>query len=425
MKQLVMAGAVAALMTTGAVAQTAVPSLPPGSGSSPSSGAPGAANPAFPGTYPATPGASPVLPTGTTAAPHLAPRPGCPANPGAIGTARTIAVDPTAYQRIGRMQYPMTLPLRPMEVVLTFDDGPLPPYTNRILETLDQHCVKAMFFLVGRMARGFPDMVKRIAREGHTIANHSQNHPLIFPKLTRERGLAEILDGEAAIVNALGDVGTMAPFWRFPGLGRTTAYETFLARRGQMVWSAEVVGDDWLGISGDEVFRRTLSRIEARRGGVVLLHDIQPSTVIALPMLLTALKQRGYSVVHVVAARPGAPALSEVAPGMPVPVVPTVPLADGTPAPVATPATAPATDPMRTPWPRLPDSPPAAGTSPPMPAPVPPAPRAFGLPPAGGVAGITAIAPVAPAPAPATTTAPTALVPTRLLAPEATPRPAR
>src|SRR5262245_47377182 len=101
----------------------------------------------------------------------------CPGHPGAIGTSRVIVVDPTEHARIGTMQYRETLPLADKEVVLTFDDGPLPPYTNRVLETLAAECAKATFFLVGRQSRSFPDMVRRIYNEGHTIATHSQNHP--------------------------------------------------------------------------------------------------------------------------------------------------------------------------------------------------------------------------------------------------------
>src|SRR6187200_2565224 len=82
----------------------------------------------------------------------------CGGRPGALGVSRTIVVDPAEHGRIGTMNYAETLPLVDKEVVLTFDDGPLPPYTNRILDVLAEHCVKANYFLVGRMARGYPDL---------------------------------------------------------------------------------------------------------------------------------------------------------------------------------------------------------------------------------------------------------------------------
>src|SRR5215813_8288045 len=80
----------------------------------------------------------------------------CPGHPDALGTSRVLVVDPVEHPRIGSMQYHETLPLADHEVVLTFDDGPLPPYSTRILETLASECVKATFFMVGRMAQGYP-----------------------------------------------------------------------------------------------------------------------------------------------------------------------------------------------------------------------------------------------------------------------------
>jgi hypothetical protein len=96
----------------------------------------------------------------------------CP--PGALGVSRTIVVDPNEHPRVGSMQYPETLPLNDHEVVLTFDDGPLPRYTNGVLETLASECVKATFFMVGQMARAYPWMVRRVYDEGHTVANLSR-----------------------------------------------------------------------------------------------------------------------------------------------------------------------------------------------------------------------------------------------------------
>ena len=127
----------------------------------------------------------------------------CPA--GALGVSRTIVVDPSEHVRLGSMQYGESLPLKDREVVLTFDDGPLPPYTNRILDTLASECVKATFFMVGRMARGYPSLVRRAYDEGHTIANHSQNHPFTFHKMTVEHASQEIEDGFTSLRTVLGE----------------------------------------------------------------------------------------------------------------------------------------------------------------------------------------------------------------------------
>jgi len=110
----------------------------------------------------------------------------CPRNPNALGTSRVIVVDPVEHPRVGTLQYQETLPLNDHEVVLTFDDGPLAPYTTRILDTLASNCAKAAFFIVGRMANSSPDLVRRAYREGHTIGTHTENHPLNIASLRIE-----------------------------------------------------------------------------------------------------------------------------------------------------------------------------------------------------------------------------------------------
>ncbi|HXQ84077.1 MAG TPA: polysaccharide deacetylase family protein, partial [Xanthobacteraceae bacterium] len=103
--------------------------------------------------------------------------PVCPGNPNALGTSRVLAIDPADYPRLGRMQYPNSLPLADKEVVITFDDGPLPLYSNQILDILASECVKVTYFLVGSMARAYPAVVRRMFLEGHTIGTHSEDHP--------------------------------------------------------------------------------------------------------------------------------------------------------------------------------------------------------------------------------------------------------
>jgi peptidoglycan-N-acetylglucosamine deacetylase len=231
-----------------------------------------------------------------------AARADCPDNPGALGTSRTIAVDPAEHPFLGAFHYRESLPLNDREVVLTFDDGPLPPYTNRVLDILAAECVKATFFLVGRMARAYPQLVKRTHHDGHTLANHSQNHPFTFHKMPIEQARQEIEDGFASIRAALGDAEGVTSFFRIPGLLRQDAVEEYLSARGYMTWSVDVLADDWRRISADEVVHRALSRLESRGKGILLLHDIQPATVLALPILLRELKERGYKIVHVVEA---------------------------------------------------------------------------------------------------------------------------
>src|SRR5215470_4957664 len=220
----------------------------------------------------------------------------CP--PGALGVSRTIVVDPSAHARLGSMQYTESLPLKDHEVVLTFDDGPLPPYTTRVLDTLASECVKATFFLVGRMARGYPAVVRRIYEEGHTIANHSQTHPFTFHKMSVDQAAREIEDGYASLREVLGDANAVSPFFRIPGLLRQNSVEQYLAAHNYMTWSVDFLADDWTHINAQEITRRAIARIEAQGKGILLLHDIQPATALALPVILKELKARGFKIVH-------------------------------------------------------------------------------------------------------------------------------
>jgi len=229
----------------------------------------------------------------------------CP--PDALGTSRTIVVDPTEHVRLGAHQYRESLPLQDREVVLTFDDGPLPPYTTRILDLLASECVKATFFMVGRMVRGYPSLVRRAYNEGHTIANHSQNHPFTFHKMTVEHASQEIEDGFTSLRTVLGDPNAVAPFFRIPGLLRQEPVERYLTSHGYMTWSVDFLADDWTHIRAEEIARRAIDRLEAKGRGIMLLHDIQPATALALPTILRELKARGFKVVHVQPATPDRP----------------------------------------------------------------------------------------------------------------------
>ena len=227
----------------------------------------------------------------------------CPGHPDALGTSRVLAVDPAEYPRIGRMQYPDSLPLNDKEVVLTFDDGPLPPYSNQILDILAAQCVKATYFLVGEMARAYPAMVRRIYEEGHTIGTHSEDHPTRFGQLPIEKMRQEIDWGISDVSAALGDPKYLAPFFRIPGLARSDVVESELAARGLIVFSSDTVADDWHHrIGAKQIIAAGMRRLEASGKGILLLHDIHPKTVAALPGLLKELKDKGFHIVQLVPA---------------------------------------------------------------------------------------------------------------------------
>jgi len=241
----------------------------------------------------------------------------CASNPDALGTSRVVALSFDQLSQVGSMQYKGILPLRDHEVVLTFDDGPLPPYTNVILDALASQCVKATYFLVGQMARSYPYLVRRLYNAGHTVGTHSLDHPLNFERLALARVKLEVEGGIAQIDAAIGDARAVAPFFRIPGFKRSNAVDNYLKSRALVNWSADIVADDWFkGITPQQIVQRAMQRLEAKGRGILLLHDIHPATAMALPALLKALKERGYQVVHVIPAR----AMPKSVPNLPAPV---------------------------------------------------------------------------------------------------------
>jgi peptidoglycan/xylan/chitin deacetylase (PgdA/CDA1 family) len=120
----------------------------------------------------------------------------------ALGTSRVLAVDAATTPRVGLKSFPQTLPLDDHEVVLTFDDGPWPATDQKILAALAHECVRATFFLIGKPASEHPELVRRIAAQGHTLAHHTwTHHNLKYMK--PEAAIGEIDKGIAAVETAL------------------------------------------------------------------------------------------------------------------------------------------------------------------------------------------------------------------------------
>jgi peptidoglycan/xylan/chitin deacetylase (PgdA/CDA1 family) len=223
----------------------------------------------------------------------------------ALGTSRVLAVDPAAMPRAGRKQFLATLPLGPREVVLTFDDGPWPGTTPRVLDALRSECVKATFFVLGRNAVAYPDILRRELAEGHTVAHHTWSHPLLN-RIAASAAEAEIDRGIAAVDGVLyGKRASqpVTPFFRFPGFASSPALLDHLARRHIVVFGADLWASDWDPMSPDVELRLVLHRLEQARGGIVLFHDTKRQTAAMLPALLWALKARGFRVVHAVPQR--------------------------------------------------------------------------------------------------------------------------
>ncbi len=223
---------------------------------------------------------------------------GCGAPTSNLGVSRIVEIDTSGGPLFGDITKFAKEErfLAPREVVLTFDDGPMPWITKSILDTLDRYCAKATFFSVGRMALAYPATVRDVLARGHTLGGHTHTHPLNIARLKSERSIDEIERGFAAIALAAGQ--PIAPFFRFPGLSDSPGLLDHLQKRGIASFTVDVVSDDSFINDAGRLARQTLARIEAKQGGIVLFHDIKASTAKALPVILGELRARGYKIVH-------------------------------------------------------------------------------------------------------------------------------
>ena len=225
-------------------------------------------------------------------------------DPTKLGVARTIAIDPATGPVIGQMTK-LTHEhwfLAPKEVILTFDDGPLPWITRSILATLARHCTRATFFSVGKMALAYPVVLREELAQGHTVGTHTWSHPLNLKRLKPAAAEEEMERGFAAVSAAAGQ--PIAAMFRFPGLSDSPAMVAHLAERHVATVTVDVVSNDSFINDPARLTRETLAKIDASRGGIILFHDIKATTAKALPGILDALAARGYSVVHMVSTQP-------------------------------------------------------------------------------------------------------------------------
>jgi peptidoglycan/xylan/chitin deacetylase (PgdA/CDA1 family) len=232
----------------------------------------------------------------------------CPGNPDALGTERVLNVDDASTPRLGRKQFPNTLPLQRKELVLTFDDGPWPGTTPKILDALKHECVHATFFLLGRNVEAHPEIARRELAEGHSLGHHTFSHPLLA-RLAPAKAEAEINRGiseDELVLHGRRRSEPTTPFFRFPGFAANRALLDRLQARHIVVFGADVWASDWLPMGPAQELQLILARIERLGSGIVLFHDTKAQTARMLPALLREFKRRGYRIVHVVpAANPG------------------------------------------------------------------------------------------------------------------------
>jgi peptidoglycan/xylan/chitin deacetylase (PgdA/CDA1 family) len=260
-----------------------------------------------------------ATPPPTTSAEATDTRNTCAGRADVLGTSRTIAIGAPNGLEVGLKTYPQTLKLADHEVVLTFDDGPLPATTGKILDALRDQCVRATFFLVGRNAEANPQVVRREIREQHTVAHHTWSHPSITLRgLSDAAARLEISKGIAADERAAyGEAAALAsphvPFFRFPGFADTKPLLSWLGPQKIAVFGADLWASDWLEMTPEAELNLIMSRLDAAGRGIILFHDTRPSTAAMMPAFLRELKARHYRVVHIEPG-PTAPELEHAPP---------------------------------------------------------------------------------------------------------------
>jgi hypothetical protein len=147
------------------------------------------------------------------------------------------------------------------------------------------------------MAVADPEMVREVSSRGHTVAAHTWSHAKL-QGLPADKAKEEIELGFSAVAQALD--APMAPFFRFPYLRPSAASMAYLKTRNVASFTIDVDSRDFRTRDADAVRKAVLTQLAGARKGIILFHDIQPSTARALPGLLTDMKERGFRVVHLV-----------------------------------------------------------------------------------------------------------------------------
>lgn len=225
------------------------------------------------------------------------------ANPNALGVSRVVEIDTTGGPGFGSEQFKTYDFLQPGEIVLTFDDGPWPGNTPAVLKALRDQCTKGLFFPIGEHALWHPALLRDVAAAGHTIGAHTWSHANLG-KLDPAAAKDEIEKGFSAVHAALQD--SPSPFFRFPGLRYTPEEITYLGGRNIATFSADLDSNDFKKNMRDpaKIIASVMGKLQKQGKGIILMHDFQHATSVALPDLLVQLKAGGYKVVQIKAKSP-------------------------------------------------------------------------------------------------------------------------
>jgi peptidoglycan/xylan/chitin deacetylase (PgdA/CDA1 family) len=190
-----------------------------------------------------------------------------------------ITVDPS----VGKLW--RVRPPRRGQIALTFDDGPHPVCTPAILKILDQHQIKANFFLTGEHAQQYPELAREIVEQGHIVGSHSFDHPDLAA-LKLHDAQANIIAGHDAVRVASG---TQTPFFRFPYHSHNEELASFVASVGLLHFLQDIDSRDWCAKTPSEIIDEVCDRFDTLDNGIVVLHDCLDVTVQALSPLLEKL----------------------------------------------------------------------------------------------------------------------------------------
>lgn len=174
-------------------------------------------------------------------------------------------------------------------LALTFDDGPTPGVTERVLEQLSRRNLHATFFLIGSKVDATPHLVRRVVDEGHDIANHSYTHPRLsgMSDAAVEQQLART---QESIIRACG----VTPVWFRPPYGAFRREQGPLASKlglGVAYWSVDP--QDWAQPGASTITHRVLTA--AQPGSIILLHDLHSQTADAVPAIFDGLIERAFT----------------------------------------------------------------------------------------------------------------------------------
>jgi peptidoglycan-N-acetylglucosamine deacetylase len=250
---------------------------------------------------PAAPPASSA--TARAPGPAVASKPPAPvcANPNGMGIARTVEIDTTGGPGFGSQHFKTYDFLHDHEVVLTFDDGPWLGHTPAVLKALADQCLKATFFSIGKHATYYPDILKQVVAAGHTVGSHTWSHTDLQAAVKKgglEAAEEEFEKGASAVSMMAG--APIAPFFRFPDLRHPPEMLTYLGERNVASFSTDVDSWDFKIKKPEELTRSLMGKLQKAGKGIILMHDFQKVTSIALPQILDQLQKNGFKVVHMV-----------------------------------------------------------------------------------------------------------------------------